>query len=116
MLSLLVGATQNETLRAQPDVVRDERAVDAVAPAELLDHERGRKAVEPEPAVLLGDREAEEPRLAHLLKDARRNLPGLLDLLLRRDQLLLDEVPRLVLQRLGVLGNLKFHDHLRSEE
>ena len=56
---------------------------------ELLDDADVGEQVEAEPAVLLGDRDAEQPELAHLLDDRGRELVGVLELGGDRDDLAL---------------------------
>src|SRR5262249_9967539 len=59
---------------------------------------------EPEPAVLLGDRHAEEPELAHLRDKVGRELVGVLELRGDRYDLAVDPVGD-CLDQLGALGD-----------
>src|SRR3954467_13148031 len=87
--ALLVGAELHEQVRADEVRVDDPRDRDPPA-RELLDDHRVGRQVEPHPPVLLGDRDAEQTELAHLLDDRLGKLvrrvvvPGVRDDLLVR--------------------------------
>ena len=62
------------------------------APRELLDDHRVGRQIEPHAAVLLGDRDAEEPELLHLLDDRLRKLVLVVVVLGVGEDLLLGEL------------------------
>jgi hypothetical protein len=59
---------------------------------ELLDDHRVGRQVQPHPAVLLGDRDPEQPELLHLLDDRLRELVLVVVVLGLGDDLLVDEL------------------------
>ena len=90
-LALLVGAELHQQVGA--DEVRVDHARDRdPAARELLDDHRVGRQVEPHPAVLLGDRDPEQPELLHLLDDRLRELVRVVVVLGVRDDLLVDEL------------------------
>ena len=67
--------------------------IDDPAARELLDDHRVGRQVEPHPAVLLGDRDPEQPELLHLLDDRLRELVVGVVVLGVREDLLVHELP-----------------------
>ena len=80
------------TIEVRGDRVRvDDARQRHPAVGELLDHADVGEQVEPEPAVLLGDRDPEQPERLHLLDDGGRELVGVLHLGGDGDDLARDE-------------------------
>ena len=80
------------------------------AARELLDDHRVGRQVEPHPAVLLGDRDPEQPELLHLLDDRLGELVLVVVVLGLREDLLVDELAdhlRDGLLLVGLLGELR---------
>ena len=78
-LLLRVGAVVHDEVRGDRVRVDDARQRHP-AVGELLDHADVGEQVEPEPAVLLGDRDAEQAERLHLLDDRLGELVGVLQL------------------------------------
>ena len=74
------------------------------AARELLDDHRVGRQVEPHPAVLLGDRHAEQPELLHLLDDRLRELVLVVVVLGVREDLLVGELADHLADRLLLVG------------
>ena len=91
-LLLLVGPVLEDEV-GDDEVGVDDAAHRHPAPRDLLDDERVRQQRLPEPAVLLGDHQPEDPHLLHALDDLRRVLVAVLELGRDRQDLLLDELP-----------------------
>src|SRR5690606_30886674 len=70
LLLLLLGAELEDRLAAQAHRHRDDAAHRGVGPAELLHPDAVGDVVATDPAVLLGDRQAEEAELTELGDDA----------------------------------------------
>ena len=88
--ALLVGAVELEQVRRHH--VGVEHARERHPPGgQLLDHAAVGGEVEPEPVVRLGDRDAEQPELAHRRHDRGRVLVGVLEVGRDRDHVALDE-------------------------
>ena len=85
--------------------VDDARDRDPAA-RELLDDHRVGREVEAHAAVLLGDRDAEQPELGHLLDDRRRVLVRAVVVLGVREDLLVDELADHLGDRLLLVGLL----------
>ena len=77
------------------------------AARELLDDHRVGRQVEPHPAVLLGDRDPEQPELLHLLDDRLRELVRAVVVLGLGDDLLVDELADHLDDRLLLVGLLE---------
>ena len=73
---------------------------------ELLDDHRVGRQVEPHPAVLLGDRDPEQPELLHLLDDRLRELVLVVVVLGVGDDLLVGELPHHLADRSLLVGLL----------
>jgi hypothetical protein len=76
------------------------------AARELLDDHRVGGQVEPHPAVVLGDRDPEQPELLHLLDDRARELVLVVVFLGLGDDLLVDELAHHLGDRLLLVGLL----------
>jgi hypothetical protein len=85
--------------------VDDARDGDPAA-GELLDDHRVGRQVQAHPAVLLGDRDAEEAELLHLLDDRLGELVLVVELLGDRDDLVVDELAHHLGDRLLLVGLL----------
>ena len=91
-LLLLLGAVVHDQVRGDRVRVHDARQRHP-AVRELLDHADVREEVEPEAAVLLGDRDPEQAERLHLLDDRLGIGVGVLQLGRDRDHLAGDEAP-----------------------
>src|SRR3954447_1886736 len=105
VLLLLVAAELHEQVRADEMGVDDAGDADPAA-RELLDDHRVGREVEPHPAVLLGDRHAEQPELLHLLDDRVGERILVVVLLGDRDHLLVHELPHHLGDRALLVGLL----------
>ena len=105
LLLLLVGAELHQQVGADEVRVDDARDRDPAA-RELLDDHRVGRQVEAHPAVLLGDRDPEQPELLHLLDDRLGELVLVVVLLGVRDDLLVDELADHLDDRLLLVGHL----------
>ena len=84
---LLLGRTvHDDALRADADGGAEHRAEGGRGPAESLCDLGFLGDGEPDAAISLRDRQAEEPEQAHLLDDFGRHLVGLVDLAFERHQ------------------------------
>ncbi len=73
-------------------------------PRELLDDHRVGRQVEPHPVEVLGDRDAEQPELLHLLDDRLRELVLVVVVLGVGDDLLVGELAHHLADRLLLVG------------
>ena len=89
-LLLLLGAVVHDEVRGDRVRVDDARQRHPSV-RELFDDADVREQVEAEPAVLLGDRDAEQPERLHLLDDRFGIAVGVLELRRDRDHLACDE-------------------------
>ncbi len=81
------------------------------AARQLLDDHRVGRQVEPHPAVLLGDRDAEQAQLLHLLDDRSGELVLVVVVLRVREDLLVGELPHHLADRLLLIGLLDRYGH-----
>jgi hypothetical protein len=110
---LLLAAEQVDRLGAERGV-RAHRDRDArVHARELLDGDRVLQRRAARPAVLLRERDAHPPELAHLAHDVGREALGPVELLGDRRHFLHREVADGALQQLGVVGQVENHRTMR---
>ena len=105
VLLLLVGAELDQQVGADEVGVDDARDRDPPA-RELLDDHRVGRQVEAHPAVLLGNRDAEQPQLLHLIDHGLGELVLVVVLLGDRDDLVVDELAHHLGDRLLLVGLL----------
>ena len=117
LLLLLVGAELHQQVGADEVGVDDARDRDPAA-RELLDDHRVGREVEPHPAVLLGDRDAEQPELLHLLDHGVGELVLVVVLLGDREDLVVDELAHHLgdgLLLVGLLGEARGYRHCSGQ-
>ena len=102
-LLLLLGAVLEDQV-GHDEVRVDDAAHRHPAPRDLLDDQGVGEQRLPEPAVLLGDHQAEDPHLLHALDDVGRVLVLVLELGRHRDDLLVDELAHELDQLVLLLG------------
>src|SRR5436853_246608 len=108
-LLLLLARVAQERERIEPDVDGDQRAEGRLAALDLLAREGLGDEVEPGAAVLLGDRDPEDPELGHALD--RAHVEVVRDVVLDgvREDPVLDELPDRVLEQPLLVGELEVH-------
>ena len=98
MILLLVGAIDDDALRADADVGAEGGAKRRRGAAEFEGNLYFFEHAQAETAILSWNRQTEQAQGAHLLKNVHRDLVCFSDLLLQRHQTLADEAPHGVTQ------------------
>src|SRR5206468_935946 len=109
LLLLRLGAAEIDGHRADRGVRADEVGERRRGAAELLERGAVAEVARADPAVLLGERQAEEAEGAHLLEDRVGDLVVVLDLLLDGLQATFDELAHRALEKDELFGKVEVH-------